>query len=102
MRYSGSKCVAEAPPSLSGLLPVIPGTSIDFTHLCEGNDPPCDSEIPFIRDIISEALTRVDALEPQIRNSGEIPTRLVDEPRPWNVFASIGVYYPRFVECLQS
>ncbi|KAJ7795214.1 hypothetical protein B0H14DRAFT_2920416 [Mycena olivaceomarginata] len=58
MRYSGSKCVAEAPPR---------------------NDPPCDSEIPFIRDIISEALTRVDALEPQIRNSGEIPTRLVDE-----------------------
>jgi hypothetical protein len=64
---------------LSGPVPVIPGTSIDFTHLCEGNDPPCDSEIPFICDIISEALTRVDTLDAQICDSGEIPTRLVEE-----------------------
>ncbi|KAJ7795216.1 hypothetical protein B0H14DRAFT_2621177 [Mycena olivaceomarginata] len=59
--------------------PQYPEVQSDFTHPCEGNDPPCDLEIPFIRDIISKGVTRVGALDVQIRNPDEVPTRLMEE-----------------------
>ncbi|KAJ7126287.1 hypothetical protein C8R44DRAFT_781541 [Mycena epipterygia] len=50
-----------------------------LAHLLESNDIPLDSEIPFIRQIISDNEARVDALNPQIDVLGAAMEELVAE-----------------------
>ncbi|KAJ7301239.1 hypothetical protein DFH08DRAFT_978949 [Mycena albidolilacea] len=45
--------------------------------LTEGNDPPLDSEIPLIRQIISEEVAGVAALDAQMRGLDDAPTELI-------------------------
>ncbi|KAJ7919492.1 hypothetical protein B0H13DRAFT_1989024 [Mycena leptocephala] len=72
--WKGASALPGGPLSLP---PLIPGTSLDFTHLMGRNDAPLDSEIPFIRDIISDAQDRVDALDGQIRDLKAVLSELV-------------------------
>ncbi|KAJ7764665.1 hypothetical protein B0H14DRAFT_367701 [Mycena olivaceomarginata] len=54
----------EPPIVLSLELPSSP----DFTHLLRSNDIPLNSDIPFIRNIISNGQTRLDELNDQIES----------------------------------
>ncbi|KAF7352110.1 F-box domain-containing protein [Mycena venus] len=54
--------------SQPGFLPATTGNSLDFTQSSEGNAAPLDSDIPFIRNIISKGLAHVDTLDIQIRD----------------------------------
>jgi hypothetical protein len=59
------KCGAPSTPTP---VPPIPEPAFDYTHLLTRNDVPHDSEIPFIRDIITDGQNRVDALDIKIRH----------------------------------
>jgi hypothetical protein len=59
------------PPSLT------PRILLDLLSLTEGNDPPLDSEIPLIRQIISEEVARIAALDAQMRGLEDTSTELV-------------------------
>ncbi|KAF8151259.1 hypothetical protein K438DRAFT_433955 [Mycena galopus ATCC 62051] len=61
-------------PSASSLEPA--PFSRDFTHLLTSNDVPLDSEIPFIRDIISNGENSLDALDFQIESLQSTLARL--------------------------
>jgi hypothetical protein len=50
---------------------------LGLLSLTEGNDPPIDSEIPLIRQIISEKVARVAALDAQMRGLEDTLTELV-------------------------
>ncbi|KAJ7823505.1 hypothetical protein B0H14DRAFT_3146032 [Mycena olivaceomarginata] len=59
---------------------VAASNSLDLMHLTEaleGNDPPLDSEIPLIRQIISEEVAQVAASDAQMRGLEDAPTELV-------------------------
>jgi hypothetical protein len=60
-------------PTVSSMEPPIVlslelSSSPDFTHLLKSNDIPLNSDIPFIRNIISNGQTRLDELNDQIEN----------------------------------
>ncbi|KAF7369696.1 hypothetical protein MVEN_00301000 [Mycena venus] len=55
-----------APPNFASLLEPQPTPSLDLTHLLTSNEPPPDSEVPLIRDIISESQSRIGPLDAHI------------------------------------
>ncbi|KAF8155350.1 hypothetical protein K438DRAFT_1777706 [Mycena galopus ATCC 62051] len=61
-------------PSASFVEPTL--SSRDFTHLLTSNDVPLDSEIPFVRDIISNGENSLDTLDFQIQSLQSTLTRL--------------------------
>ncbi|KAJ7874261.1 hypothetical protein B0H13DRAFT_2348675 [Mycena leptocephala] len=67
MSTTRSKCGALT-TTLATLvdLPANPSQNIRLTHLLTSNDVPLETEIPFIRDIISEGKNREDALTAQM------------------------------------
>ncbi|KAJ7347482.1 hypothetical protein DFH08DRAFT_868089 [Mycena albidolilacea] len=80
MQQSESNCGQDSIAPFSLRPQSISGTLLDLTRLSEGNDPPLDSEIPFIRGIISEELARVDALDAQInRDCEDAPPELIGD-----------------------
>ncbi|KAJ7656815.1 hypothetical protein DFH06DRAFT_465563 [Mycena polygramma] len=70
MEESCWKCGAPPLGSASDAVPnlesTFPNTSTDFAHLLSTNDPPLESDIPSIRDIISEGQQQIEAVDAQI------------------------------------
>ncbi|KAJ6585931.1 hypothetical protein B0H19DRAFT_1111035 [Mycena capillaripes] len=68
-------CLNCGASNLASLLEQPPVASLDATHLLTSNEPPLDSEVLLIRDIISDSQSRIgpldaqiEALQAQIRN----------------------------------
>ncbi|KAJ7648201.1 hypothetical protein DFH06DRAFT_1209711 [Mycena polygramma] len=59
-------CNCEAPSQTLALLDPLPEASPNLTHLLTSNEPPLESEVPFIQKVIAEGQGRIQPLDEQI------------------------------------